>query len=125
MKRRLFTILSALSLLLCPIALLAGLDACDEVFVPSGLSQVTAIHRPTSLSWLMYSVAFLALIAPVIWAWQTWVARPWSAFRRHQRIRLGLCPTCGYDLRATKDRCPECGTLVPTNDKGQMTKDRS
>jgi hypothetical protein len=52
-------------------------------------------------AWLL---AILSAIAPVL---QIRAAQT----RRRQR-RAGLCPACGYDLRASPERCPECGTMA-------------
>jgi hypothetical protein len=54
------------------------------------------------LAWPCWAVVLSSAVLPAI----ACVA----LIRRRRRHAQGCCPTCGYDLRATPDRCPECGT---------------
>ena len=39
-----------------------------------------------------------------------WLPAVFGLGTRLERKRKGLCLSCGYDLRASSGRCPECGT---------------
>jgi hypothetical protein len=50
-----------------------------------------------------WAAVLLFALLPMVWLTLT--------LRNRRRQELRRCPACGYDLRATPGRCPECGVF--------------
>lgn len=57
--------------------------------------------------WMTMPYWLVAIVLALPGGWL--VRRALHRWQRMRRMRAGLCPTCGYDLRASRDLCPECG----------------
>jgi hypothetical protein len=73
---------------------------CGQLTAPDGSARSYTAVR-VAYPWLFALPAAVTLL--------TLRAR----LRRRRRIARGLCANCGYDLRASRNRCPECGTPMP------------
>jgi hypothetical protein len=60
---------------------------------------------PVDIRWFFIPHWFLAVLFAVLPALYL------RSAIRSRKHRPGHCPRCGYDLRATPQRCPECGAV--------------
>ena len=88
-------------------------------FSYDGLSRNERLGDFRSMSVPYWSLAAALLPPPLAWLYKR--------LRHAKQCRTGLCPSCGYDLRATPERCPECGHVnsvaVAPPEPGQPTLD--
>ena len=97
-----FNILSALSLLLF-------LPTAGYLLLLPGVASLSFYSLWELRDLWLFASCFLFLTAILPLLWLVFLPR---AMRKRRRLKRGLCPKCGYDLRATPDRCPECGTPI-------------
>ena len=69
-------------------------------------------HRTYTPSWEVRAPLWFFAVATAAALAVEWRRR----VRRLRRQADGLCPSCGYDLRATPGCCPECGKLTAAAD---------
>jgi len=74
----------------------------------AGFLRQTFQRRGDSRSYVAAPFWLFSLPFAVLPSWTLY-----RFIRRARRSRRGLCRQCGYDLRASPDKCPECGMSVP------------
>jgi hypothetical protein len=118
-RSRWFNWVAAVALATCLVTAFLAVGnyaAWVEGYVPSENSPV--IHDASNLmaSWIWAVVTIPVAVVPLIWLliWlNRYVKQSVRQAIEQNRLSRGRCPVCGYDLRASKDCCSECGTPIP------------
>jgi len=78
----------------------------DSLWHRLGFERSELEYAPGRFSYTfpLWPIAMVAAILPFYFLTRFLV--------RRRRARAGKCHSCGYDLRATPGRCPECGTVT-------------
>ena len=77
----------------------------------SPFSRSSAKSQSSWEVWLMFPV--WSLTAAIAVSATLLTGMVWRRWRQRRLAQTeGLCAHCGYDLRATPQQCPECGTLA-------------
>jgi hypothetical protein len=80
--------------------------------VPNYILPWTGARR-WGLSWWAIMLAWItAVVSLMTFLYVNLAYRRSREYLRSALRSAGRCAGCGYDVRATPDRCPECGATV-------------
>ena len=82
--------------------LVLGMDWVTLHELNAGSNQSSEKMLIVPHAWIVLLLLLLPGLRGILWGRNKW----------RQKRNAGLCAKCGYDLRASTERCPECGTPI-------------